>query len=249
MARTLTLAPQLCVCALSHKRLDLLNTTLTAIVQHLELVETGLPYELVWVDNGSDEAERHALHRRFSFEKVLFLGTNYGMAYGFNTLFFRLCSAPYFLTLEEDWEWLPSRGVHVAPEVVSYETVGQTALRDAIAVLRHDTSLSGVFHGRTRWTSSSLEGHGDEHRGGLRPNRRRVRVPRCMLPMALRRSKTLAVPPTAMAAAVAVPAVAIEMCLRPLDRASSMPRIAWIRVPHTFGAHTRMARASMIGIA
>ena len=145
MARTLTLAPQLCVCALSHKRLDLLNTTLTAIVQHLELVETGLPYELVWVDNGSDEAERHALHRRFSFEKVLFLGTNYGMAYGFNTLFFRLCSAPYFLTLEEDWEWLPSRGVHVAPEVVSYETVGQTALRDAIAVLRHDTSLSGVF--------------------------------------------------------------------------------------------------------
>ena len=138
--RSLTLSPQLCVCVLSHKRLDLLNTTLTAIVQHLEHVEAGLPYELVWVDNGSDEVERHALHRRFSFEKVLFLGTNYGMAYGFNSLFFRLCSAPYFLTLEEDWEWLPSRGLLPAAAAV-----GQTALRDAIAVLRHDPGLSGVF--------------------------------------------------------------------------------------------------------
>ena len=69
-------------------------------------MERALPYELVWVDNGSNQDERHALHNEFTFEKTLFLGTNYGMAYGFNTLFFRLCSAPYFLTLEEDWEWL-----------------------------------------------------------------------------------------------------------------------------------------------
>ena len=63
---------------------------------HLTHVERDVPYELVWVDNGSDDAERHAIHRSFTIEKSLLLGTNFGMAYGFNSLFFRLCSAPYF---------------------------------------------------------------------------------------------------------------------------------------------------------
>ena len=128
------LSPILCVCVLSHKRLDLLRTTLRAIVTHLDHVERGLAYELVWVDNGSDEAERHAVHREFAFEKALLLGGNYGMAFGFNSLFFRLCSAPYLLTLEEDWEWVGGR-----------HGVGRSALRDAMAVLRHDPSVSGVF--------------------------------------------------------------------------------------------------------
>ena len=103
-ARPLQLSPQLCVCVLSYKRLDLLNTTLRSIVAHLEEVETDVSYELVWVDNGSDQAQRQALQRELRIEKALLLGTNYGMAYGFNTLFFRLCSAPFILTLEEDWE-------------------------------------------------------------------------------------------------------------------------------------------------
>ena len=105
LARSLTLSPDLCVCVLSHKRLDLLRTTLASIVTHLETTETAVAYELVWVDNGSDEAERQALAREFRFEKALMLGTNYGMAFGFNSLFFRLCTAPYFLSLEEDWEF------------------------------------------------------------------------------------------------------------------------------------------------
>ena len=103
--RNLTLSPEICVCVLSYKRLDLLRKTLSAIVDHLENVERGLAYEIVWVDNGSNETERQSLHRELAIKKTLFLGTNYGMAYGFNSLlFFRLCSAPYFLTLEEDWE-------------------------------------------------------------------------------------------------------------------------------------------------
>ena len=134
IARHLTFSPTLCVCVLSYKRLDLLRVTLTSIVTHLETVERGLAYEIVWVDNGSDDAERHRLHNEFAFEKALMLGSNYGMAYGFNTLFFRLCSAPYFLTLEEDWEWV---GAH--------HGVGQSALHDSISVLRHDPSVSGVF--------------------------------------------------------------------------------------------------------
>ena len=134
--RNLSLVPEVCVCLLSYKRLDLLRTTLASIVEHLETAEAGLAYELVWVDNGSDEAERHALHREFRFEKALMLGTNYGIAYGFNTLFFRLCSAPYFLTLEEDWEWIASKQL---------PPVGHTILRDAMAVLQHDTGVSGVF--------------------------------------------------------------------------------------------------------
>ena len=132
--RELQLSPQLCVCVLSYKRLDLLNATLRSILQHLEQVETEVSYEVVWVDNGSDEAQRQALHRELRIEKALLLGTNYGMAYGFNSLFFRLCAAPYILTLEEDWEWQGASS-----------GAGRTALRDAMTVLRHDPTLSGVF--------------------------------------------------------------------------------------------------------
>ncbi len=132
--RALTHSPQLCVCVLSYKRLDLLRTTLRSIVSHLEQVETSVAYELVWVDNGSDEAERQQLHREFAFEKALLLGTNYGLAYGFNSLFFRLCSAPYFLSLEEDWQWIGDE--HGA---------GASVIGDAIRVLQHDEGVSGVF--------------------------------------------------------------------------------------------------------
>ena len=125
-------APQV----LSYKRLDLLNATLRSILTHLEQVETDVSYEVVWVDNGSDEAQRQALHRELRVEKALLLGTNYGMAYGFNSLFFRLCAAPYILTLEEDWEWQGASS-----------GAGRTALRDAMAVLRHDVTLS-VRHTR-----------------------------------------------------------------------------------------------------
>ena len=131
--RSLSLSPELCLCVLSCKRLDLLRVTLRSVIRHLEQAEAAVRYEVVWVDNGSDETERQAIHREFRIEKALLLGTNYGMAYGFNTLFFRLCSAPYFLTLEEDWEW-------VAPPAV-----GRTVLQDAMTVLRHDEGVSGVF--------------------------------------------------------------------------------------------------------
>ena len=39
--RSLSLSPQLCVCVLSMRRLDLLRVTLRAITEHLESVETG----------------------------------------------------------------------------------------------------------------------------------------------------------------------------------------------------------------
>ena len=111
----------------------------------MEQVERGLAYEIVWVDNGSNETERHALHREFAIEKALFLGTNYGMAYGFNSLFFRLCSAPYFLTLEEDWEWLGDKQWFKPGQKQAQPPVGQRVLGDAISVLKHDKGLSGVF--------------------------------------------------------------------------------------------------------
>ena len=123
------LSPELCVCVLSYKRLDLLRTTLSSIITHLEGTETDVAYEIAWVDNGSDEAERQALARDFKIEKALMLGTNYGIAYGFNSLFFRLCAAPYFLTLEEDWEFVGAR-----------VGAGRYAQRDALGVDRHDAS-------------------------------------------------------------------------------------------------------------
>ena len=67
--RSFSLTPDVCVCVLSYQRLDLLRTTLRSIVDHIEADERGVSYELVWVDNGSDNAERRAVHAEFAFEK------------------------------------------------------------------------------------------------------------------------------------------------------------------------------------
>ena len=50
----LTLSPQLCVCVLSYQWLDLLRTTLRAIVDHLETVEQRLG-NIVQIIGGNDE--------------------------------------------------------------------------------------------------------------------------------------------------------------------------------------------------
>lgn len=96
------LHPTVCVCVLSWNRLDLLRRTLTSAIGFME--REDVRYEIAWVDNGSDDREELSrLLRDFHVEKSLHLPVNYGMAFGFNALFFGLCSAPYVLTLEEDW--------------------------------------------------------------------------------------------------------------------------------------------------
>ena len=47
--------PALCVAVLSYQRLDLLNRTLSAVLSHLHRNEPTIPFEVAWVDNGSDD--------------------------------------------------------------------------------------------------------------------------------------------------------------------------------------------------
>ena len=77
--RRLNLSPELCVCVLSYKRLDLLRTTLSSIITHLEGTETDVAYEIAWVDNGSEEDLTRRVVDNFEIEHALPAGDNMGL--------------------------------------------------------------------------------------------------------------------------------------------------------------------------
>ena len=131
--------PDVCVCVLSLNRLDLLERTLRSTIEHLEADEPLLRYELVWVDNGSDPAAVARFLPRFQIEKRLLLGVNYGVAYGFNSLFHDLCRAPYVLSLEEDWEWIDPVSAHLSARYAHR----RLALTLAIELLRSPAAEEG----------------------------------------------------------------------------------------------------------
>lgn len=132
-------APTLCICVLSCRRLALLERTVNAVVAHLESSEPDLAYEIVWVDNGSPPDELAAARRRMPrIEKLAALGDNYNIAYGLNTAFFRLCAAPYIVTLEEDWQFVP-----LAPPLAT--AARRQIFRNSIAVIEAESDIAGVI--------------------------------------------------------------------------------------------------------
>jgi hypothetical protein len=82
-----------------------------------------------------------ALHKRVEVEKMVALGANYNVAYGFNTLFFRMCSAKYVLTLEEDWLFAPAPALPGAHATYWRQHI----VRGAMLVLQAEPSISGVI--------------------------------------------------------------------------------------------------------
>ena len=143
-------SPEVCVCVLSWNRLDLLRRTLTSAVGLLETLSVS--YEIVWVDNGSNNhTELTQILLDFPIEKRLLLSSNYGISYGLNTLFFDLCRAPFILTLEEDWvvkptERLPTTVVQAAAATESGDQIAQIdPIRSAIRIIRGNRRLVGVI--------------------------------------------------------------------------------------------------------
>lgn len=98
--------PFVCIAFLSCcNRTDLLWKTMSAAVRHMEEDEPDVSYELAWVDNGSEDAK---LVDASQVEHVKLLEANMGLAWGLNSLFFDMCTAPYVLILEEDWMYMDS---------------------------------------------------------------------------------------------------------------------------------------------
>jgi hypothetical protein len=71
-------------------------------------------------------------------EKLAALGANYNIAYGLNTAFFRLCSAPYVLTLEEDWQFRA-----LSPPLAT--PARRAILRHAIQIIDAEPDIAGVI--------------------------------------------------------------------------------------------------------
>jgi hypothetical protein len=96
--------PSVCLAFLSCcNRTDLLWKTMSAAVKHMEEDEPDVPYELAWLDNGSEGAKNVDSSE---VEHVKLLESNMGLAWGLNSLFFDMCTAPYVLILEEDWLYM-----------------------------------------------------------------------------------------------------------------------------------------------
>lgn len=144
------LEPDLCVVLISYEleraKLDGLDRVYSDAIDYLESQIRGaagsapapprpLRYEVVWVDNGSSDAERAKFRRqRPELERTVLLSRNVGLYGAMNVAWFgeEGCSARYVLSLEDDW--VPRRGRAWAP----------THIRDSIALLQHDPSVGGV---------------------------------------------------------------------------------------------------------
>lgn len=113
-------APLVCATYISHHRFDLLERAMRANFRHFDEDEPAwLTYEVAWFDNGSGEPARE-FAKRVQVEHVQLSEHNLGLPAAINALVRRLCTAPYLMTLEEDWEfggdvgappdWQPSPG-------------------------------------------------------------------------------------------------------------------------------------------
>ncbi|KAH3761206.1 hypothetical protein Pelo_6979 [Pelomyxa schiedti] len=124
--------PSVCVAALSCRRLHLLEKSLAAIINHMELYEPNLKYEICWVDNHSELDKAYHILESFPIEKNLLLKQNYGLGFAFNTLFFDLCRwSTYVLSIEEDWLWRPQLNFSV--------------IQMGISVLRNDPNVGVIY--------------------------------------------------------------------------------------------------------
>lgn len=113
---------------------------MNALVSHMESSEPDIPYEIVWVDNGSPPDALAAARRRLPpVEKLAALGANNGIAFGLNTAFFRLCSASYIVSLEEDWLFAPPLPAPLATPA------RQRIIEHSIAVIDADSGIAGVI--------------------------------------------------------------------------------------------------------
>lgn len=99
-----TSKPLVCLTFTSAGRPELLQRTVDAAIRHMETYET-IDYEIVWADQGTNTKERNDIARMYQFNSRVFTDRRRGYIWSFNLVYHSLCTAPYVLTLEEDWEF------------------------------------------------------------------------------------------------------------------------------------------------
>lgn len=98
--------PLVCLAFVSHKRIDLLTRSINAAIKHMEKDEPSyMTYEIAWFDNGSGDDAQTFHNENNIIEHVLLSDVNKGLPHAINMLTRKLCTAPYILYLEEDWEF------------------------------------------------------------------------------------------------------------------------------------------------
>jgi hypothetical protein len=107
----------------------------------------ALRYEVVWVDNGSSDSERGRFRRQMpELERTVLFSRNVGLYGAMNAAWFGGddgCTAPYVLSLEDDW-------------VPTQPPLGQWSphhISDCIDILQSDTHVGGVRL-KDDWTDS-----------------------------------------------------------------------------------------------
>lgn len=98
--------PHVSLAFLSCRRIALLELTIRSIVEYLQQVEPMVRYESVLVDNGSGP-DIFEVIKSNNLDKAVVFKQNQGIARGLNVLF-GLCEAPYILSLEDDWQTIPT---------------------------------------------------------------------------------------------------------------------------------------------
>ena len=98
--------PDICAVLITQNRLELARRTLAAFLQHAE--RDHVSFELVWIDNGSDNTRRQvdsfAADTSHLIDFPLRLPHNRGLPFALNAAIAGLCRARFMLSLEEDWE-------------------------------------------------------------------------------------------------------------------------------------------------
>lgn len=99
--------PNLCVAVISCNRTQLLEETLSAILEHLTLHEPSITSQTLLIDQGSPALNRAALNTRFPLSVRLYASEARGYGFPFNVAFVgRLCRARYLLLVEDDFPFI-----------------------------------------------------------------------------------------------------------------------------------------------
>ena len=151
------------VCGSGHEssrvKLDGLDRVYVDAISYLDAQTVGgrerkggnsaaLRYEIVWVDNGSSDSERRRFRRKMpELERTVVFSRNVGLYGAMNVAWFGDggCTAPYVLSLEDDWVPKPPPLGQWSPHHIS----------DCINILRSDTHVGGVRL-KDDWTDSVI---------------------------------------------------------------------------------------------
>eukprot|EP01043_Picozoa_sp_COSAG02_P011958 COSAG02_NODE_451_length_22060_cov_6.853513_1_plen_210_part_00 len=130
------------------------------------VTSAALRYEVVWVDNGSSDSERKGFRGKMpELERTVLFSRNVGLYGAMNAAWFGEggCTAPYVLSLEDDWvPKQPPRGQWSSHHI-----------SDCLDILQSDTNIGGVRL-KDDWTDEIIPMSSWHGGGALRMYRTQV---------------------------------------------------------------------------